>query len=191
VKREAVMWKNLHANRFLQKVIGLLIGIGFGFLLQKGGVTRYDVIIGQLLLTDFIVVKVMLSAVIVGMLGVHLLRSLGLAALHPKPGSLGASVIGGLVFGVGFGLLGYCPGTVAGAVGQGSLDALFGGIPGILVGAGIFAALYPRLERSILLQGDFGELTLPRLLKVNPWVVVIPAAAGLTFLLWLMEKSGH
>ncbi len=62
------MLKILHENTNLQLSIGLLTGILFGFLLQKGGVTRYDVIIGQLLLTDFTVVKIMLSAVVTGML---------------------------------------------------------------------------------------------------------------------------
>jgi hypothetical protein len=65
---ERKMLKILHENTNLQLSIGLLTGILFGFLLQKGGVTKYDVIIGQLLLTDFTVVKIMLSAVITGML---------------------------------------------------------------------------------------------------------------------------
>lgn len=65
---ERKMLKILHENTNLQLSIGLLTGILFGFLLQKGGVTRYDVIIGQLLLTDFTVVKIMLSAVVTGML---------------------------------------------------------------------------------------------------------------------------
>jgi uncharacterized membrane protein YedE/YeeE len=184
------MLTGLHEKKNLQLVLGLLIGIVFGFLLQKGGVTDYNVIIGQLLLTDFTVVKIMLAASITGMLGVHLLRSLGLAQLHPKPGSFGASVIGGLLFGIGFGILGYCPGTVAGAVGEGALDALFGGVIGMLIGAGVFAALYPKLQQTILSKGDFGELTLPTLFKVNAWLLVIPVATALIALLWLMERFG-
>ena len=184
------MLRALHERRSLQLILGLAIGILFGFLLQKGGATKYHIILGQLLLTDFTVVKIMLSAVISGMLGVHLLRSLGLAQLHPKPGSFGASVIGGLIFGIGFAVLGYCPGTIAGAVGQGSIDSLVGGVGGILVGSWIFAAAYPELQRIILNKGDFGELTLPKLLKVNPWVVVLPAAIVLIALLVLMEKAG-
>jgi len=184
------MLTHFHAQKKAQLVLGLIMGVIFGFLLQKGGVTNYDVIIGQLLLTDFTVIKIMLSAVITGMIGVHFLRSFGLAQLHPKPGSLGASVIGGLIFGIGFGMLGYCPGTVVGAVGQGYLDALFGGIGGALIGAGIFAALFPRLEASVLHRGDFGELTLPQLLKVNPWAVVVPAAMAIAALLVIFEKVG-
>ena len=186
----STMYKALHSNRNIQLGIGLLIGILFGFFLQKGGVTRYDVIIGQLLLTDFTVIKIMMTAVVVGKIGVHLLRSLGKAELHPKPGSLGSTAIGGLLFGVGFGLLGYCPGTMAGAVGQGSLDALFGGIIGLLIGAGLFAEFYPVLEKRILSKGDFGDLTLPRLLKVNPWVIVIPFAIGIIAFLFWIETSG-
>jgi hypothetical protein len=184
------MLKGLHAKKGFQLAIGLLLGIPFGFLLQKAGVTRYDVIVGQLLLTDFTVVKVMLSAVVTGMIGVHLLRSLGLATLHPKPGSFGSSVIGGLIFGVGFALLGYCPGTIAGAVGQGSLDGLFGGMAGILVGAGLFAEAYPKLDGPILKKADFGELTFPQLFKVNPWIIVLPVAIGIVALLLWIEKSG-
>jgi hypothetical protein len=166
------------------------MGIAFGFLLQRGGVTDYDIIIGQLLLEDFTVVKIMLSAVIVGMLGVYALRSLGYAQLHPKPGSVGKSLVGGLIFGAGFAILGYCPGTVMGAVGQGQLDALCGGVVGILAGAGMFAVLYPALDRSILRKGDFGEITLPEIFRVNAWVVVLPAAVLLTaFLVWL-ESQG-
>jgi hypothetical protein len=184
------MFTSLHSKKGVQLALGLMMGVVFGFLLQKGGVTEYDVIIGQLLLVDFTVVKIMLSALITGTIGVHLLRSLGMAQLHPKPGSVGASVIGGLIFGVGFGILGYCPGTVAGAVGQGYLDALFGGFTGILIGAGLFAALYPRLEAGILHKGDFGELTLPQVLKVNPWAVVIPAVFVLAGFLLVLEKAG-
>ncbi|MFX4262343.1 YeeE/YedE thiosulfate transporter family protein [Pelotomaculum propionicicum] len=184
------MMKTLHAKKGVQLIIGLIFGIIFGFLLQKGGVTRYDVIIGQLLLTDFTVLKVMLSAVVTGMAGVYALKGLGLAQLHPKPGSFGSSVVGGLIFGLGFGILGYCPGTVVGAVGQGSLDALFGGVVGVITGAGLFAAVYPKLEKGILKKGDFGAITVPQLLHVNPWLVIVPLCAVIIGLLAWLESAG-
>lgn len=180
----------MRTDKPLQLLIGLLIGVAFGFLLQRGGVTYYDVIIGQLLWQDFTVVKIMISAVITGMIGIHAMKSLGWVELHPKPGSAGMTVIGGLIFGVGFGLLGYCPGTLAGAVGQGQLDAMLGGLLGILAGAGLFALLYPRLDAGILKLGSFGDLTFPRLFKVNHWYVVIPVACLLTALLVWMETAG-
>lgn len=184
------MLSKLHLKDKIQLGFGLVIGIIFGFLLQKGGVTKYDIIIGQLLLADFTVMKVMLTAIITGMVGVHLLTSLGIAQLHPKPGAIGSVVIGGLIFGVGFGLLGYCPGTMVGAVGEGSLDALFGGVVGMIIGAGLFSEFYPRLERGFLSRGSFGELTWPQVLRVNPWVIIIPVSIGIMALLFWIEKSG-
>ncbi len=184
------MLKYLHTNKRHQLKLGLLIGVVFGFLLQKGGLTRYDVILGQLLLKDWTVVKIMLTAIIIGTLGVHWLRSVRLAQLHPKPGSYGINIIGGLIFGVGFALLGYCPGTISGAIGQGSLDALTGGLIGILLGSGLFAHMYPKLNQSLLKKGKFRSQTLPELLKVDPWVVVIPVVLGFAFLLWLLEYFG-
>lgn len=183
------MLTQLHSRKSVQLLIGLLAGIVFGFLLHKGRVTKYDVIIGQLLLEDFTVAKVILTAVVTGMIGVHVLVSLGMARLHSRSGSVGSTVVGGLIFGVGFAMLGYCPGTLAGAVGNGCLDALLGGVTGILVGTGLFAAFYPRLDASILNKGKLGGPSLPRLFKVNPWAVVPPAAALFIGLLVWMEKT--
>ncbi|MBN2010033.1 YeeE/YedE family protein [candidate division KSB1 bacterium] len=171
-------------------VWGLVFGIVFGFLLQKGGATKYDVIIGQLLLTDFTVLKIMLSAVLTGMIGIYAMKTLGWVELYPKAGSVGKNIIGGLIFGIGFAVLGYCPGTIAGAIGNGYLDALVGGLAGILIGTGLFAALYPRLNRGILSKGNFGDLTLPRLFKVNDWVVVIPMAVLIFLFLYWLERAG-
>ncbi len=169
---------------------GLIFGILFGFLLHKGGVTKYDVIVGQLLLTDFTVLKIMLSAVATGMIGIYFMKWLGWIKLSIKGGSVGMNVIGALIFGVGFAVLGYCPGTIAGAIGNGYLDAMTGGLAGILLGTWIFALMYPKLKDSILKMGDYGDITLPRLLKVNDWVVVIPVVAIIAFLLFWIESYG-
>jgi hypothetical protein len=169
---------------------GFVFGIVFGFLLQKGGATKYDVILGQLLLSDFTVLKIMLSAVVTGMLGIHLMKSLGWIQLNPKAGSWGKNAIGGLIFGLGFALSGYCPGTIAGAIGNGYLDAVVGGLTGILLGSGLLAAAYPKLRNSVLKMGDFGNLTLPGLLKVNDWTVIIPLSALLVLVLYLIEHAG-
>jgi len=184
------MFEKLYSSGKIQLMMGLGFGIIFGFLLQKGGVTDYEVLMGQLLLTDFTVVKVMMSAVIVGMAGVEALRYMGYVKLHPKPGSAGSSLVGGLIFGAGFGLLGYCPGTMVGAIGEGRLDALVGGVSGVLVGAWLFAIMYPRLEQSILKKRYFGELTFPVLFKREPWMIVIPAVVLLTGFLVILAMNG-
>ncbi len=169
---------------------GFGFGILFGFLLHKGGATKYDVIVGQLLLTDFTVLKIMLSAVVTGMIGIYLMKSLGWIKLSLKSGSVGKNVIGALIFGVGFAVLGYCPGTIAGAIGNGYLDAITGGLAGILLGTWIFAVVYPKLKDGILKKGDFGDISFPVLLKVNDWVVVVPAAALIILILLWFERAG-
>lgn len=167
-------------------LLGFLFGIIFGFLLQKGGVTSYDVIIGQLRLTDHTVIKIIFTAIVTGSIGIHLMRKLGWVDFSVKPGSWGKNAIGGLIFGVGFALLGYCPGTIAGAIGNGQLDALVGGLPGILLGSWLLAVIYPKIRSSILMKGDFGDLTLPKLFKVNEWVVIIPLSVILTIIMVLL-----
>lgn len=103
-----------------QLLLGVLFGVIFGFLLQKGGVAKYHVLLGALLLEDFTVMKVMLTAIIVGSVGIFSLHAFGLVKLDIKPTRYAANIIGGLLFGVGFGLLAYCPGTGAAALGQGN-----------------------------------------------------------------------
>jgi len=182
--------ESVRTNSRLQIVLGLLFGICFGFLLQKGGVTDYNVIEGQLLLTNFTVLKVMLSAVMVGMIGFHLMKHFGYVRSHAAEGSWGSNIIGGLIFGAGFALLGYCPGTVAGAVGTGALDALVGGMLGMLIGAGIFAEAYPKLRATILPRGPFPAVTVPEFLHLNLWIVVVLLEACMIGLLLILEHFG-
>ncbi len=184
------MFVTLHKNKNAQIVLGLLFGIMFGFLLQKGGATDYNVITGQLLLTDFTVLRLMLSAVIVGMVLFHLLKHYGYTNLHAAEGSIGSNVIGGLIFGAGFALLGYCPGTVAGAVGTGALDALIGGMVGMVLGAGFFAELYPSLRTRVLPYGEFPAVTVPEFLHLNLWVVIVLLEACMIGFLLLLEYAG-
>jgi hypothetical protein len=180
----------IRGSRRVQVVLGLLTGICFGFLLQKGGATDYGVIEGQLLLTNFTVLKLMLSAVIVGMVLFAVLKHYGYANSHAAEGHLGSNVIGGLIFGAGFALLGYCPGTVAGAVGTGALDALIGGMVGMLIGAGLFAESYPVLKKKILLYGPFPAVTVPEFLRTRTWVVIVLLEAFMIGFLIVLEHSG-
>jgi uncharacterized protein len=181
----------IRKNSSAQVVLGLLTGICFGFLLQKGGATDYGVIENQLLLVDFTVLKLMLSAVIVGMVLFQVLKHYGYANLHAAEGTVGSNVIGGLIFGAGFALLGYCPGTVAGAVGTGALDALIGGMAGMLIGAGLFAEVYPALKGRVLARGPFPAVTVPEFLKFSPVVTVVLLEAVMIGFLLLLEYTGN
>ena len=94
-----------------QLVYGLVTGFLFGFLLQKGRVLRFEKQVNALLFKDLTIIKFMLSSVAVAMVGTYLLVDLELAKLSIKATVLGANIIGGLLFGLGWGVLGYCPGT--------------------------------------------------------------------------------
>lgn len=171
-----------------QLALGLLFGLAFGFLLQKGGVAKYHVLMGVLLLEDFTVVKVMLSAVVVGMVGIFTLYALGLVKLHVKPTRYAANVIGGLVFGVGFALLGYCPGTGAAAVGQGNFDAV-AGVLGLMAGSYLYAELSGLLGKTVLKWGDRGKLMLPELVRVSVATFVLVLAPLLVVLLVVLDRT--
>jgi len=170
-------------------IYGLVTGMFFGFFLQKGRVLRYDKQIGALRLMDMTIVKFMFTTVLVGMVGIYLLKDMGLIKLSVKSTNLGGNIIGGLLFGVGWGLLGYCPGTSVGALGEGRWDSLWG-VVGMLVGAAVFAEVYPVLKTSILTWGTLGEITLPQILGLSHWVIVPVFVIGALALFWWFEKKG-
>jgi len=170
-------------------VYGLLTGIVFGFLLQKARVLRYDKQLGALRLKDMTIVKFMLSNIIVAMVGIYLLREFGVVELSLKSTVLGPNILGGLLFGLGWGLIGYCPGTSAGAVGEGRVDAL-PGILGMLAGASLFAHTYPYLQSTVYQWGDFGKITLADALGVNHWIIIIALIILYLSILKLLERKG-
>jgi uncharacterized membrane protein YedE/YeeE len=151
-----------------EQLLGLLTGIAFGFLMQKGGVLSFDRQIGALLFRDMTIVKFMLSAILVGSVGFQLLSDAGLITLNHKAMNVGAVVVGGLLFGAGWAVTGLCPGTAVGALGEGRLHALFV-IAGMLLGAALYAEAYPYLKDTVLAWKDYGKVGLPQLLHVSPW----------------------
>jgi hypothetical protein len=172
-------------------IFGLITGFIFGFLLQKGQVVKYEKIMGALRLRDFTIIKFMLSAILVGMVGIYAMKDLGFVELEIKSAALGANIIGGLIFGIGFGLLGYCPGTAVGATGEGRIDAFWGGILGMLAGAGIYAETYTLIKGNLLTWGSLGKITLPSLLGVNHWVIIAILWILLVPLMRWFEKIGR
>ena len=170
-----------------QRLLGLGFGIVFGFLLQKGGVAKYEVLMGSLLLTDFTVMKIILTAIATGMVGIFAMHALGLVKLHVKPTRYAANIAGGLIFGVGFGLLGYCPGTGAAALGQGNGDAL-AGILGMIAGSHLYAVLSNGLASTILTWGNRGGLMLPDLVGMRLRPFLIGFVPMLVVALWLLER---
>jgi len=179
------MLGQIHQKKYVHLILGFLIGITFGFLLQKGNVTDYNVIINQLLLKDFTVFKIILSAILTGMIGIYIMKKLGYIDLKPKPSYIKKIIIGGLIFGVGFAILGYCPGTAAGAFGSGSIDAFFGMI-GLILGAGIFASIYPKVKNKYMKKG-LGKVTISDITNTHPLFFLTIFSISIIIVLYLLE----
>jgi uncharacterized protein len=172
-----------------EHLLGLLTGLVFGFLLQKGRVLRFEKQVGAMLLRDMTILKFMLSAILVGMVGIHLLSAMKIIALSHKALNLGAIAIGGALFGAGWAVMGYCPGTAVGAIGEGRWHALFA-VAGMIAGAALYAELYPTCSATILQWKDLGKVSLPELLGVSPWLVIaffIPVVIAL--FVWFEKKK--
>lgn len=170
-------------------LLGLVTGIAFGVLLQQGRVLRFEKQVGAMLLKDMTILKFMMSAIIVGTIGINLLASAGLVDLKIKSTQVGANLLGGLLFGAGWAVMGYCPGTALGALGEGRWHAAWA-ILGMLVGAAIYAEAYPAMKATVLNWGSLGKVTLPQTLGVSPWFVIpIYVVLFLLFFAWFEKKK--
>ena len=168
-------------------LIGLVTGILFGMIMQRAQVIRYDKQIDVLLFKDMTILKFMLSAIVVGMVGIYVLKDFGVITFALKPAILGAVILGGFVFGAGWALVGYCPATSMGALGEGRVDA-FWGIAGMVLGAGIFSHVYPLLKKTVLTWGDLGKISIPQVLHIHHWIVIPFVIAGIVCLFTFFEE---
>jgi uncharacterized membrane protein YedE/YeeE len=154
-----------------EQILGLVTGVVFGFLLQKGRVIRFEKQVGALVLQDMTIFKFMLSAALVGMIGIFILSDAGIIKLSHKPMNVGAVLLGGVLFGSGWAVMGFCPGTSVAAVGEGRIHAIFA-IAGMIVGAAVFAQLYPAMNSTVGAWMNFGKIGLPDALGVSHWVII-------------------
>ncbi len=89
-------------------VIALFLGALFGFSLNKAGLTKYHRIANQFRFRDMMVMKYIMTALVVAMIGLYALRGLGLVTFPSVPATyLVGNLAGGLIFGVGMSLVGY------------------------------------------------------------------------------------
>lgn len=157
-------------------LLGVATGAAFGAALQRGGATDSDVIERQLLLRDHHVAHLMATAAASGAVGTHALEEVNATEPSIKPLQVRAVVIGGVLFGAGMALLGYCPGTSLAAAGEGRRDAMWG-VLGMLAGSLVFVRLYPHVKEWVE-EKDLGKRTLPSMTRTSPW----PWVAGLVAL---------
>ncbi|RPH49781.1 MAG: YeeE/YedE family protein [Desulfobacteraceae bacterium] len=171
------------------QLMGLITGVFFGFLLQKGRVLRFEKQVGAMLLKDMTIFKFMLSAILVGMVGILFLSDIDIIKLSHKPMNAGAVLIGGALFGAGWAIMGFCPGTSIGALGEGRWHAVFA-IIGMVAGAALYAEMYPFFKSTVLAWKDFGKIGLPEAIGLSHWIIAPFFWAGVIALFFGFEKNG-
>jgi uncharacterized membrane protein YedE/YeeE len=165
-------------------VLGLLVGIAFGAILSLSGLSDPARIIEMLRLRDLRLFKLLVAAIGVGIAGIAVLDAAGLAHTSVKTLHVLAILSGGAIFGAGFALAGYCPGTSLAAAAEGRRDALFT-VAGGLAGAGAHAALYAWLLPRLVEPLTFGKPTLHSLLGWPAPALGLPSGGAM---LWIAYR---
>ena len=172
-------------------VIALVLGVAFGFSLNKAGLTRYTKIVNVFRLTDLAVLKFMMTALVVAMSGLYLLRGLGLVTFPSPPATyIVGNLVGGLIFGVGMALSGYCPGTCVAGAGEGKLDYIIPGLLGFLVGAMLYGLTYQFVFPAISAIANVGNVVIPELWNLSPFLTVVLFAVMAILLFYLIDRAG-
>lgn len=170
---------------FVAVFVGIAMGIVFGFALEKSRVFEPGMIVGQMQMKNFIMLKVFLTAVATGAVVLAALNGFGYVKLSPKPALYSADILGGLILGAGITLAGACPGTTLAQIGAGYRDALFTLIGG-LAGAIAFSYAQPTLSKTFLAQGG-GKIIFSDLIGVPYWSAALVLAAVLALVLVALE----
>jgi uncharacterized membrane protein YedE/YeeE len=152
--------------------LGLLSGTAFGFVIQRVGATNANKMARAHLMIEADIPRFMLLAVALSAVGLLGLQVSGVGRTLIIPTSLVATTVAGVLFGVGWGLCGYCPGTTWAAAGEGRLDAVFALLGGLL-GAGVFAQLHEALIPLLYSPTNVGPVTLAGLTGSYPLALVL------------------
>lgn len=169
-------------------ISAVLIGIFFGLFLERGGLGDPHKLTGVFYLTDFTVPKVMFTAIVVAAAGLHLLSDVGLLDMSRVwivPTYFWPQIVGGAIFGVGFVICGYCPGTAVAGFASGRLDAL-AVMAGIAAGSLVFAVAYPYIS-GFYMSSPMGKTFLPAMFKTGHWQV-IGILAGIAFVMFVIME---
>jgi uncharacterized membrane protein YedE/YeeE len=167
-------------------IVGLAMGIVVGLALEKSRVFEPGVIVGQMQLRNFIMLKVFLTAVATGAVVLAVLNGFDFVKLQPKAALYAADAIGGLILGAGITLAGACPGTTLAQIGAGYRDAWFT-LAGGLAGAVTFSYLQPALDKPFLSVGD-GKLLVSDIVGIPYWAGALVLAVVLAVVLVALER---
>ena len=174
-----------------ETILALVLGLMFGFALNKAGLTRYTKIVDVFRLSDMAVLKFMMTALVVTAIGVYPLRLLGIITFPTVPATyIVGNLVGGLIFGVGMSLAGFCPGTMAAGAGEGKLDYLIPGLLGFLAGAVLFGLTYEQVFPPIAKVLNYGSVVIPDLWNVNALLAVSVFALIALALFYLIDRAG-
>ncbi len=156
-------------------IIGaILLGIGLGIIVQKSRLVRCHTVKCLFRMQDFTLFRVGTILLAFG-IGINFLfRDLGLIDLHPPKTIIAGQIIGGVLFGIGVAKMGHCPGLVAGALGEGRLDAI-PGILGIMSGVTIYAEfIHESWIDNIIKATNIGNVSATILPFPIDWIVITP-----------------
>ena len=176
---------------FVGPISGILLGVGFGFVLENAGFGNPEILTGQLRFTNWSVFQTMFTAIVVSSVLLNIAAYFGVISFSNIfiPSVLfWGTLLGGMFVGIGFAVGGYCPGTSVVALMSGRLDAtLF--IIGIGVGTLVFNAIYPLIGSWIYTQTGPDALTVPQLLHMPAWAVIALLAAVLIIVGYFVSKG--
>lgn len=168
-------------------MLGLITGIIFGYVLFSAGVGNSACLYNSLSLKNLKAIKLMALAIATGIIILFPIAALGKVELGAKTLSVLSLALGGAIFGSGFALAGYCPGTALAALGAGKKDALWL-LAGGLTGSFVYALVYAPIKPLLIDPLNFGKVTLPELLGISPLLVGYAFAAILIGAVIWMDK---
>jgi uncharacterized membrane protein YedE/YeeE len=173
-------------------IMAAVLGLFFGFFLERGGLGNPHRLTGVFYFSDFAVPKAMFTAILVAATGVCVLSDLKLLDMSRVwiiPTFFWPQLVGGALFGLGYVVSGYCPGTAVAGFASGRIDALVTMI-GIGFGSVLFAAVFPWIE-GFYKTSSMGQITLPELTGMNHWILlaILFVLAGAMF--YAMEHFGR
>lgn len=168
-------------------LLGLGTGIIFGLIIQRIGASDYDAILGALRLKDARIPKTILVAISIASVGIAILNLAGLIPLYLLPFPVFGIIIGGIIFGSGMALAGYCPGSTLVAIGEGKIDALFCFLGG-LAGAFSYALIYPFISFFTEETLNLGRISISSILGIRHIYASLLFATFILFLLYLLER---
>ena len=154
----------------------LLVGVAMGALIQRVGASSPRMILASLRLEDLTIIKFIATTIAVGTVVAYLLSLWMPMHFDIKPTYVIGVALGGLIFGVGFAVAGYCPGPCVVGIGEGRRDALAALLGGVF-GALVFTLVYTLIEGALIKPMNYGKITLASVLHLPAVVVAVGLAA--------------